>query len=1176
MQRCGARGVSVRVELADVSDAVAVNEMLARMDRELPPLGGVIHSVGVLSDGALGNQSWERFEQVLWPKVLGAWQLHRATASRDLDLFVLFSSRVGVMGNPGQANHAAANAFLDQLAAHRRALGLPGQAIAWGAWSDIGEAAEQKERIERQRAALGGRWFTPQQGLRAMEGLVRQDVTNSVVMSMDWEVFREAVEERPPLLEELLAATDEAREDSPALADDLISRLQATPAAEREGLLSSFVQQELQAVLRLPNLPAPTIGFFDLGMDSLMAVELRNRLNRALADAYVASNTVVFDYPSVAALAGHLAAELVEVGAAPIPQAQAEPEPATQPARPGDGGQIAIVGMACQFPGAPDLDAYWRLLEAGTDAVTDGRQDSGPWSGVAGDPAAEPAALRWGGFVEGLDRFDAKFFGIRPIEARTMDPRQRMLLETSWRAFEDAGIDPGPLGGSRAGVYAGLTGGSEYRDLVASSGQDDSYLGTAASVALGRIAYTLGLMGPAVPVDATCASSLVAVHQAVAALQQGEVELALAGGVQTALSPSVAKFMSEYGMLSKTGRCRTFDAAADGFVRGEGCGMVILKRLRDAEEDGDRIWGVIRGSAVNQNGASAALTVPNGTAQEQLLEGALCRAGIAPADVDYIEAHGTGSQLGDPIELRAAAAVYGRGREADRPLVLGTAKTNIGHLEAAAGIAGLIKVMLAMKRGIIPRHLYFENPNPHVDWTELPVRVASEAMDWPIRADRPPCAGISAFAISGTNAHVIVEGYSEPGSGRAPDGERPVPEGPPQPVAVELPDSIAESPTAQQLRSRQTRLLPLSGKSDAALRELARSYASWLNERTADLSATLSAAEPLLSDMAWTASAGRSHFPYRAGVLFDNTASLRDGLQAIAESNVDAELSTATKVVFAYPGEGTRRIGMGEQLYECEPVARAVLEFCDGVLQADRGASLLETMFGNSGDLDDPDWTQPAAFALECALTALWASVGVQPSIVFGSGAGEIAAAHAAGMLTLEEGLRLAAARASGTAASPSADGSPAASRETVLEDISFAPAQITFVSSMTGSAIGSSEVQDAGYWSQQAGRRLPLERTARTVEELGADLVIEIGAERELGPALARSWPSASAEGGGPPRVLSSLPDQSSGFVQAVAQTYESGLSIHFAGLFAGERRSRVSLPSYPFQRRRFWFNGG
>ena len=602
--------------------------------------------------------------------------------------------------------------------------------------------------------------------------------------------------------------------------------------------------------------------------------------------------------------------------------------------------------------------------------------------------------------------------------------------------------------------------------------------------------------------------------------------------------------------------------------------MVVLKRLRDAQEDGDRVWGVIRGSAVNQNGASAALTVPNGIAQEQLLQEALSRAGLAPADMDYVEAHGTGSQLGDPIEVRAVAAVYGTGRATDRPLVLGTAKTNIGHLEAAAGIAGLIKVMLAMKRGIIPRHLHFENPNPHVDWSELPVRVASEAMDWPISADRPPRAGVSAFAISGTNAHVIVQGYSEPGSGRASDEARPVPEGLPQPVRVELPDSIAESPAAQELRPRQTRLLPLSGKSDTALRELAKSYASWLNEHTADLPTTISAAEPLLSDMAWTASAGRSHFPYRAGVLFDSSASLRDGLQAVAESNGDPGPPTATRVVFAYPGGDTHWVDMGAELYEREPVARAVLDRCDELLRADHGASLLEAMFGKSGAVDDPARTQPVTFALECALTALWASVGIQPSAVFGVGTGDMAAAHAAGILTLEEGLRLAAARQAAMAVASSTDESPPASLDAVLADIAFAPAQITLVSSATGRMIESSEVQDAGYWSQRPERKLPLERTARTLEELGADLVIEIGAQPELGPALALCWPSDSAEGGGPPRVLSSLPDQSTGFLQAVAQTYESGLSINFAGLFAGERRSRVSLPSYPFQRRRFWFN--
>ena len=615
------RGATIRVELADVSDADAVDEMLTRMDAELPPLAGVIHSVGVLSDGALTNQSWDRFETVLWPKVLGAWQLHRATADRDLDLFILFSSRVGVMGNPGQANHASANAFLDQLAGYRRALGLPGQAIAWGAWSEIGEAAEQKDRIERQRSALGGRWFTPQQGIRALDRLVRQDVTTSVVMAMDWSVFEEAVEDRPPFLEDLLSAVTKDGDAAAVSSDDLLTQLASANAGAREDLLVTFLQQELQAVLRLPSTPAPNVGFFDLGMDSLMAVELRNRLNRALAGACTVSNTVVFDYPDIEVLAKHLDGELGEVdpGAAPqpeptpqtrpSPQSQAAPRPqpsapaqasrqpqpapqarsapqaqpspqlrAPQPAEAAaqtapapeprsesqrDHDRIAIVGMACRFPGAPDLSSYWRQLEAGADAVTDGRRDSGPWNGIIGDPGAEDASYRRGGFIEGLDQFDAKFFGIRTIEARMMDPRQRMLLETSWHALEDAGIDPAPLKGSRAGVFAGL-GGSEYRDLIAASGKDDSYLGTAASVAIGRIAFALGLMGPAVPLDMTCAASLVAVHQAAASLRRGEVDLALAGGVHVLLSPPVMRFMREYSPI-----CDALDFAVDLWKRPE-------------------------------------------------------------------------------------------------------------------------------------------------------------------------------------------------------------------------------------------------------------------------------------------------------------------------------------------------------------------------------------------------------------------------------------------------------------------------------------------------------------------------------------------------------------------------------------------------------------------------------
>ena len=662
------RGVRIEVELADVTDAAAVDAMLARIDEKLPPLGGVIHSVGVLSDAALTNQNWESFERVLWPKIVGAWHLHHATIDRDLDLFILFSSRVGVMGNPGQANHAAANTFLDQLAAHRRALGLAGQSIAWGAWSELGEAEEQSERIEKRLEAEGKGWITPQQGLRALEQLVRQDTTTSVVMAMDWSVFEAAVTDRPPLLEDLLSTAADDADDPQEMPDDLLSGLRAASPAEREQLLVAFLQRELQAVMRLPTLPVPSVDFSELGMDSLMAVELRNRLNRAFDGEYVASNTVVFDYPSIVGLAGHLAGELGEVGdadeAAALP-APEQPAPARPPRVQDDEDAIAIVGMACRFPGAEGLAAFWRQLEAGENAVTDGRQDSGPWHGVAGDPTAEDAICRRGAFVEGIDRFDSRFFRIAPIEARTMDPQQRLLLETSWQALEDAGIDPERLKGSRTGVYAGI-GGSEYRRLIEMSGRDDNSFGSNPGVAVGRIAFTLGLEGPAVPLDLNCASSLVAVHQAVVGLQQGEVDLALVGGVNAILSPATTGFLKDAGMLSASGQCWAFDAAADGYVRGEGCGMVVLKRLSAAEADGDRIWGVIRGSAVNQNGASLGLTLPNGPAQERVMEEALARAGVAPAEVDYLEAHGPGTIVGDPIEVQALATVYGRGRAAER------------------------------------------------------------------------------------------------------------------------------------------------------------------------------------------------------------------------------------------------------------------------------------------------------------------------------------------------------------------------------------------------------------------------------------------------------------------------------------------------------------------------------
>ena len=1131
-----ARGFSIEVELADVTDTDALDAMLARMDGTLPPLAGVIHSVGVLSDAALGNQSWESFETVLWPKMLGAWHLHRATADRDLDMFVLFSSVAGILGNPGQANHAAANTFLDQLAAHRRALGLPGQAIAWGAWSELGEAEEQRERIAGRREATGTGWFTPEQGFKAFERLLRQDATNAVVAAVDWPVFGDSLGTRPSVLEDLLTVATEDDDSSPS--EDLLVQLGATPPAGREELLATFLQREVQAVLRLPSAPATTVGFFDLGMDSLMAVELRNRLNRAFSEAYAAPNTLVFDYPTIADLARHLVDALGDSAAAPA--AEPEPSPRT-PVRSADDG-IAIVGMACRFPGAPDIASFWRQLESGHDAVTNGRPDKGPWAGVAGDPAVEDDGWRHGGFVEGIDRFDSRFFGIQPIGARVMDPQQRLLLETSWSALEDAGIDPEGLKGSRTGVYAGIAT-SEYRDLMMAGGDGLNYLGTASSTAVGGVAFKLGIMGPAIPVTLNCAASLVTVQQAVAGLRQGEVDLALVGGVNAVFSSGLTREMAALGMLSREGRCKTFDAAADGFVRSEGCGMVVLKRLEEAEADGDRIWAVIRGAAVNQNGVSAGPTVPNGPAQERVIEEALSQAGIRPSDVDYLEAHGAGSELGDPIEVQAAAAVYGRERAEDHPLLMGSVKTNIGHLESAAGVAGLIKVVLAMRHDLIPKHLHFKDPSPHVDWDRLPVRVVSEATGWPRHPDRPPRVGVSAFGISGANAHVVLEGYGA-ADGISVDGvDGMTPAGPARHVAMSLPEPVAELPRDEDdLAPREARLLPLSGKSEDALRALAGRYLAWLDERTDEISPDYAASGPLLSDMAWTAGVGRSHHAYRAGVAFRDAASLRNGLTALAAGEGLVNPATSPKIAFAYADESNDWSGLGGTLYDSEPAVRAVLDRCEASSRDERGESLLDRVLGRAGSGGAPDdaGARAAVYALACALTAFWASIGIRPSVVVGRGAGEMAAARAADVLALEHGLRLAAA------------GEP----ETVLQDVAIAPPSIAFVSGVTGRPLDPGETLDEGYWRRQATETASTERCAETLAELGVGAIVEIGPQAAPGPTLTRI-PSVGADGG---------------LVDAVATAYEAGLPVSFAGLFAGEARRRIGLPGYPFQRRSHW----
>ena len=683
------------------------------------------------------------------------------------------------------------------------------------------------------------------------------------------------------------------------------------------------------------------------------------------------------------------------------------------------GEPIAIVGMACKFPGAPNLGAFWRLLESGGNAITEG--DPGSGIGRIGQfypkSASQTPACRYAALVDDIDQFDAEFFRISPVEAQLLDPQQRMVLETCWQALEDALVDPESLRGSRTGLYLGISN-NDYRGVSLGAAQQTepaaslyTVAGTSFNTAAGRVAFALGLEGPAMAVDTACSSSLFALHQAIASLQRDEADMIVVGGVQAIFLGELTQLRANAGMLSPDGQCKAFDASANGFVRGEGCGMAVLKRLSDAQADGDRIWGVVLGSAVNQDGTSAGLTVPNGTAQERVIEEALSKAGVPPNEVDFLEAHGTGTVVGDPIELNAAAAVYGRGRDPERPLLVGSVKTNVGHLEPAAGLAGLMKVLLSMQAGVIPKHLHFNEPNPGVDWDGLPVMITSEKTDWPFAAHRPPRAGVSSYGWSGTNVHVVVEGGS---AGPRPALAMPRPGGPLRAIAAS-PTGQASDASAEAEEPRPARLLPLSGKSEGALRDAANSYLAWLDEQDAQAITNGDAVAAEFPDMTWTAAVARSHFDFRAAPVFRDVASLRDSLAHIANSNDVSQSQQASKVAFVFTGQGNQWAGMGEALYKTEPVFRNVLDRCDRLIRHERGASLLDVMFGRpeaAGDVGEPRWTQPAIYALECGLTALWSSLGIRPDVVVGHSLGEIAAAQGPrASLSLEDGLRFASAR---------------------------------------------------------------------------------------------------------------------------------------------------------------------
>ncbi|MGW7349866.1 type I polyketide synthase [Streptomyces sp. NPDC054784] len=1017
-----ASGAGVTVASCDISDRDALAALLADIPADRP-LDAVVHTAAVLDDGVVTALTPERLAGVLRVKARGALHLDALTADLDLSAFVLFASTAGTFGGPGHGNYAPGNAFLDALAQDRRARGLPATSVAWSGWAEGGMASGA---VEQRLSRHGVRRMAPGTAVSALQQALDHDDTNTVVTDIDWDVFgAELATGRPrPLYAELpeaqraRVAARAAEGPAEGQADDgrsLARQLAALGEGEQRRAVLELVRGHIAYVLNhaSPDEVEPTRAFRELGFDSLTAVELRNTLTAATGQPLPA--TLVYDYPTPAALADHLRAGLApatgEVVAAPDGAA---------PARV-DGDPIAVVAVSCRFPGgANSPEEFWDLLARGADAMTEWPDDRewdvdalyDPEPGLPGKSYA-----KHGGFVDGMADFDPAFFEISPREALAMDPQQRLLLETSWEAFERAGIARDTLRGSRTGVFAG-TNYQDYasRPLVPVEGAD-AHLGTgnSASVMSGRISYTFGLEGPAVTVDTACSSSLVALHWAVQALRAGECDLALAGGVTLMSAPGLFVDFSRQRGLAADGRCKAFADAADGTGWGEGAGMLLVERLSDARRNGHPVLAVVRGSAVNQDGASNGLTAPNGPSQQRVIRAALASGGLEPGDVDAVEAHGTGTTLGDPIEAQALLATYGRDRDAERPLLLGAVKSNIGHTQAAAGAAGLIKMVLALEHGVLPRTLHVDAPSSHVDWSAGHVELLAEATGWPA-VERPRRAGVSAFGISGTNAHVILEEAPAP----APETRDTAPEGPAEdaPGAVRTPVPAVAAPPVPWV---------LSARSRDALRAQAARLLAHVTERPdpdpVDVGHSLAVTRTPWEHRAVLLGADRDELLAHLAVLAEQAPP--EGASAASDASAERAPVGATqrggRTAFLFAGQGAQRVGMGCELHAAFPVFAEAFDAACALLDAETRAAggderpLRDLVFG-AGDADAEALnrtgrTQPALFAFEVALYRLVESWGLVPDHLVGHSVGELAAAHVAGVLTLEDACRVVAAR---------------------------------------------------------------------------------------------------------------------------------------------------------------------
>ncbi|WP_437712866.1 SDR family NAD(P)-dependent oxidoreductase [Sorangium sp. So ce448] len=1202
-------GARVTLAACDVADRQAVAKLLAEIDAA-GPLRAVIHAGGAMPQSPLAATTLDDLARAVAGKAAGAKHLHDLLGDRRLDAFVLFSSGASAWGGGQQGAYAAANAYLDGLAEHRRGLGLTATSVSWGAWAGGGMVADDATTTrELRRRGLSP--MAPSVALQALARALDRDATTLTVADIDWARFAPAfAAARPrPLLDDIPEARRALRSPSArqsAGSSTLKDRLLPLSPPDRDRALLDAVRVEVAAVLGVasPSTLERDRPLQELGLDSLMAVELRNRL--AATAGLRLPATLLFDHPTPGALARFLGAQLLDGEARQAPLAPSTPATVND-------DPIVIVAMSCRFPGAVRTpEDLWQLLERGRDAVSGFPQNRG-WSLDPLDRGPEADGPHEGGFLSDPDQFDPAFFGISPREAFDMDPQQRLMLETAWEALERSGVDPTSLQGSQTGVFVGLMY-NNYSSRTVPDAHAEGYLGlvSSASVVSGRIAYTFGFHGPTVTIDTACSSSLVALHLACQALRAGECSLALAGGVTVMSSRGALDGLRFLGG-APDGRCKAFSAGANGAGWAEGAGVVVLERYSDAKRHGHPVLAVVKASAVNQDGKSQGITAPNGPAQERVIRQALANARLAPEDVDAVEAHGTGTPLGDPIEAGAILATYGEAHSSEAPLWLGSLKSNLGHTQGAAGVGGVIKMVLALQHGVLPKTLHADNPSPHIDWSSGAVRLLTESVPWR-RNGRPRRGGVSSFGASGTNAHVILE-------------EAPAP-------------THAEAPGA---RAPRTEALPVlvSAKTEPALRAQAERLHAHLAARP-DLE---------LVDLASSLATTRSHFDHRAAVVVHDHEDLSEALGAIArgEAAPTGAIGKAVhdgKLALLFTGQGSQRPGMGRALYDAFPAFRGALDAVCGHLDRDLDRPLCDVLFAAQGSedaarLDRTAFTQPALFALEVALFRLLETWGIRPDALLGHSIGELVAAHVAGVLSLEDACALVAARARLMQALPTggamialqaaeaevlaalaegdgrvtiaAQNGPASTviagdedaalaiasrfeargRKTsrlrvshafhshhmdgmlesfrgVAQRLTFHPPRVPIISNVTGAVASADELRSPDYWVRHVRSAVRFLDGVRALQTQGISTFLELGPH---GVLCALGQDASSADDAFVPTLRKDRPELDA-LTAALGALHTRGLSVDWEAFFRPLGARRVDLPTYAFQRERFWLD--